>query len=79
MQYRRVRVEFDHFIPKSFCANDEFENIFAMCNLCNRHKGSKMFESREAATDAVLAARRRAGKMTLYTLEEIEILREATK
>ena len=42
---REIRVNFDHFIPASYCANESLENIYAVCNICNRYKSSKIFNS----------------------------------
>ena len=63
----RVRVEFDHFIPRAFCATNHEENIYAMCNLCNRWKSAKMFDTRDDAVAYVMARRRKAGTMDLFT------------
>ena len=69
--FRQIRIEFDHFIPKSFCPNADQENIYAMCSLCNRYKGSKIYETRDEAIAAVRAIRERKGRWELYS--DIEI------
>jgi 5-methylcytosine-specific restriction endonuclease McrA len=44
---REIKINFDHFIPASYAANESFENLYATCNLCNKYKSSKIFNSIE--------------------------------
>lgn len=66
-KWRRLHIEFDHFIPRSFGANNHIENIYALCNLCNHHKSNKMFETRKEAVDFVMQRRKRDGTLDLYS------------
>ena len=75
-RFKPVTVQFDHFIPKSFCPNNDTENIYAMCNLCNQHKGSKMYDDREAAKKDIISRRESLGLMELYSATDIEVLKE---
>lgn len=68
----KLHTEFDHFIPRSFCASNEFENIYAMCNLCNKYKSSKMFNTRQDAIDYVVERRKSRGVWDLYSDIEVD-------
>lgn len=72
---KKMTVEFDHFIPRSYCASNDLENIYAMCILCNRFKGSKMYEDRDEATRSILSMRESQGLLEYYSSIEIEASR----
>jgi len=76
-RFKKVHTEFDHFIPKSFSEISHFNNVYAMCCLCNRYKGSKMFDTIEDARKYVIKRRESLGLMELYTNEEMYILRKS--
>lgn len=44
---KSIGINFDHFIPVAYLANETFENLYAVCSLYNRYKSSKMFNSIE--------------------------------
>lgn len=66
-RWKRVRVEFDHFIPRSFVATNHLQNIYAMCDIDNRIKSSKMFDTQMEARNYVMDKRRRNGTLDLFT------------
>ena len=74
-RYYKVKIEYDHFIPRSFIPNNEINNIHAMCNLCNQYKGSKMFDTISDAAKYIIAKRENRGLMELYVGSEFGIIK----
>lgn len=46
---KRVRVEYDHFIPFCYSGDNNVLNIVAACRTCNQIKGPRLFNSIEEA------------------------------
>lgn len=57
---------YDHFIPKVYNPDASMQNIYLMCNLCNKTKGAKIFETRDQAKSYVISRRESKGTMDLY-------------
>ncbi|SRR6266498_3733337 len=45
----RLRVEWDHVIPYSYCEDNCISNFVAACHVCNAIKSSHVFSSLESA------------------------------
>jgi len=45
----RLRVEFDHMVPRTFAMDGAERNIAAACHVCNQLKGARCFASLEEA------------------------------
>lgn len=44
-KYITLQAELDHIVPFSFCYADNKTNFVVSCHICNRLKGSKIFNS----------------------------------
>lgn len=49
----RLRVNWDHFIPYVYSADNRYDNFVAACQICNGLKGSKMFDTEEDAKEYI--------------------------
>jgi 5-methylcytosine-specific restriction endonuclease McrA len=58
---RRVRTEFDHLLPFAFCNDQNTSNFVAACNVCNRIKYDRVFDSVEKLVSYIEFKRGRLG------------------
>lgn len=57
----RLRVDWDHFVPYTYSANNRAENFVAACHVCNGLKSDKHFDSIEQAKEYIRARREEKG------------------
>jgi 5-methylcytosine-specific restriction endonuclease McrA len=57
----RLRVEWDHLVPFSYCHANPDENFLAACQVCNGIKGSQMFGTLDEAQAAIRLRREAKG------------------
>jgi 5-methylcytosine-specific restriction endonuclease McrA len=70
--FRPITLNFDHFIPVSFCQNTETRNLYALCSLCNQIKWSYMFDTVIDARKYIMSVREERGYNELYSDEEVQ-------
>lgn len=70
--FRPVLVNFDHFVPHSFLTYGVFDNLYAMCNICNQIKWSYMFNTIIEARKYIMSVREERGYNDLYTDVQVE-------
>ena len=70
-RFQLLKMNFDHFIPKSLCAINIYENIYLMCNLCNSIKSNNIFDTREDAIRYIVSKRKNKGTMEIYSEYQI--------
>lgn len=61
VKYFDIRINFDHFICWKYSRDSHKANIVAACHICNGLKGSKYFDTVEAAREFILERRIKKG------------------
>ena len=73
-RHHKTRVHYDHFVPWSYSGDNTDVNMYASCSRCNLVKGSKIFDTLEAARAYIVAHRQAEGGVRVI---ENEPLRQA--
>ncbi len=70
--YREIKINYDHFIPVSFAAVESLENLYAVCNLCNKYKANKMFITIDECRKYLVLRKRQKGIWKLYSADDVQ-------